>query len=112
FFTSKHAQEWLDYFYPQEVRNNIKELNINALKLEGSLKLTGFTNLEKLICNFNKLTSLDLSDCASSLEELRVRGNKFYILDVSNSVNLQDFICESDSLVALDCSNCPKLKLL
>ena len=58
-----NAQQWLDKEYPKEIRSEIKELNIDSQNLEGILNLVGFTNLERLNCGRNNLTSLDLSDC-------------------------------------------------
>lgn len=70
------AQAWLDCFYPingyclrlghdygDKTRAEITELDCSKQHLSGSLTLTGFSNLEKLNLDRNKLTSLDVSRC-------------------------------------------------
>lgn len=59
----RKAQEWLDQTYPDEVRSNIMDLNISQKKIWGKLDLKGFVNLQRLVCDINGLTDLDLSDC-------------------------------------------------
>jgi hypothetical protein len=63
-----NAQEYLEKNYPAEQRSKITKMNIDGKNLEGDLNLEGFTNLEKLECYDNKLTSLDLSDCQQLTE--------------------------------------------
>src|SRR3954454_13894717 len=64
----KNAQQWIDQRYPvkntnpTKRRNRLEVLNISEKELEGSLDLTSFTNLKKLHCNDNKLTSLKLNN--------------------------------------------------
>jgi len=48
-------------------KNNPDRLKV---KLTGPLDLTGFSNLKKLWCSEQKITSLNLSDCPQ-LEELQ-----------------------------------------
>ncbi|MCE8159266.1 MAG: hypothetical protein I3270_01670 [Candidatus Moeniiplasma glomeromycotorum] len=69
-FKNQNAQEWINYFFPREKRNNIKKLNIDrkktnpdGKKLTGSLKLEGFSSLEELDFSFNEITNLELSQC-------------------------------------------------
>lgn len=61
-----NAQEWLDRYYPKEVRNSIKKL-CTERNLEGHLDLRDFVNLETLECSFNLITKL----CITGLEQLK-----------------------------------------
>jgi Leucine-rich repeat (LRR) protein len=64
-----NAQEYLLENYPKkEDRKKHKELDISSKNLEGSLKLEGFTNLQKVNCSQNQLVELDLSDCSKLIE--------------------------------------------
>jgi len=70
-----NAQKWLDEKYPQEKRTNIKNLDISNKNLEGSLKLEGFDNLEKLDCSNNLITKLKLG--SEKITKLDVSNNNF-----------------------------------
>jgi hypothetical protein len=43
-----NVQEWLDQNYPKEEGNEIKEIYLNELNLEGELDLRDFEQLEKV----------------------------------------------------------------
>jgi Leucine-rich repeat (LRR) protein len=123
-----NAQEWLDENFPQNEesglpgyeglkRNEIEVLDLRneegiSITLEGSLKLVGFDNLEKLDCWEQKLTSLDISDCPN-LTELNCSFNQEITkLDLSNSSNLVKLDCRCNKITKLDLSNCPELEEL
>src|SRR5207248_1989458 len=78
------AQTYLDFWYPKQgtcirknesivhcdkcsnkvdnfnqTRKQITKLHISYKNLQGSLKLEGFVNLERLYCSSNQLTNLD-----------------------------------------------------
>jgi GTP-binding protein EngB required for normal cell division len=57
------AQEWLDCFYPLEIRNTITYLDISSANLTGDLDLSDLVKLTKLDCRFNKLNSVKLINC-------------------------------------------------
>nr|CAG8433650.1 12612_t:CDS:10 [Entrophospora candida] len=57
-------------------REEVTELDINNKELEGKLDLSGFKNLKKLNCSYNKLTSLNIVDSNNSLEELVANDNQ------------------------------------
>jgi len=84
----------LDKKYPKkEEKVKIKKLDISNKDLEGSLNLENFTNLEKLDCSGNLLTSLDLTSCkVEKLAKLNVDSNNFTSQDLSffsNFTNLE-----------------------
>ena len=70
------AQQYLDEKYPLENRDKVVELDISNKNLEEKLILNGFTNLKKLDCSHNKITSLDIVDSNNSLEELIANDNQ------------------------------------
>jgi len=90
------AQEHLDYFYPKEGREGIKELELGDKSLTGSLNLNDFVNLESLDYANNQLTQLDLTNCArlryldcreNYLQDLKLplSTEKMTYLDISNN---------------------------
>lgn len=128
----KRAQEYLDCFYSQEVREKTTELRISENNLTGTLDLNEFVNLEeldcsnnnldnlilvncsnlkKLICYSNQLTNLDISSCLN-LKELMCSSNQLNNLDFTNLENLEEIGCGSNQLAVLDVSNCINLKKL
>jgi len=59
------VQKYLQQEYPtKEKREKVMELDIREKNLEGHLNLSDFTNLKKLICFGNRLTSFNLSSCS------------------------------------------------
>ena len=80
--------------------------NINTL--EG---IASFKNLEVLYCDYNNLTSLDVSKNLK-LEFLECTINQLTILDVSKNLNLQDLYCPANSLTSLDVSKNLNLEIL
>jgi len=88
------AQEWLDKEYPLNRRNEIKELHIDGKNLEGELDLKGFTNLEVLDCNNNKLTNLNFLTGLNSekLKKIMISNNNLSASDLtpfSRFINLK-----------------------
>ncbi|CFW92699.1 protein of unknown function (L domain-like) [endosymbiont DhMRE of Dentiscutata heterogama] len=102
------AQKWLEANYPKAKAKLVKELNLmrnysNAeqgfdVNLEGYLNLKKFTNLEKLICDNNKLDRIKLKKC-QELKILSCQGNLLTSLDF-----LSQLPCP-EKLVYLDISN-------
>jgi Leucine-rich repeat (LRR) protein len=88
--TYKTLNQWLDQNYPEndvcqregdeknkdKKRSDISQLDISDQKLEGRLRMKGFTNLKELNCSNNQLTSLNLGDCPN-LTEFKCDNNKF-----------------------------------
>jgi len=132
-----NAQTWLDEKYPkngvcerksdQENKNKKREeiIKLDISKgnlgkhfykigegdktLIGSLKLTGFTNLQTLICSSHEIVNLDVSEC-SSLQELDCHGSKLTSLNVTGCSNLEKINCLSNEfLEEIDISKCLKI---
>jgi len=79
--------------------------------LTGSLKLTGFTKLQILICSSHQITELDVSDCLN-LEELDCQGNQLTDLNVGNFHYLSKIDCSSNNIKKLNLNGCAELKEL
>ena len=62
-----------------------------------------FTSLEALICDGNKLTSLDLSK-NTKLKKLDCRYNDLTSLDLTNNTALEELYCQANDLTCLDLS--------
>lgn len=76
--------------------------------------LTGielFPNITSLNCDYNKLTSLDLSR-NTALTEVYCSGNSIKSLDVSNNTALEYLWCRNNRLTSLDVSGNTKLTSL
>ena len=88
-----NVQEWIEQKYSKLERIRIKELLVKTdddEKLEGSLDLSDFINLEILDVSNHQLTELDLTNC----------------------LNLQELHCSSNHLTSLNLGECKNLKLL
>lgn len=107
-----NAQEWLEKYYPKngtcvrkwnngkehedynKTRTQITSLDIRRENLEDPLDLSDFTNLEKLDCLFNNLTSLNVSKC-----------DKLKKLDcASNYLSQIPYLTNPEQLTSLDIS--------
>lgn len=103
--------------------------NMSVSNLKG---IEFFTSLQKLECNSNQLSSLDVSkntalkvlNCDgnqlkdldvsknTSLITLSCRNNQITSLDISKNTELENFYCSNNKIVKIDLSNNPKLKTL
>ena len=72
--------------------------NMNISDLTG---IETFTNLTSLNCNYNYLTSLDLSN-STILTELNCKSNDLISIDLSNNLNLSWLDCNDNYLTNLD----------
>nr|CAG8484491.1 10660_t:CDS:10 [Entrophospora candida] len=96
----------------------LTRLNISGQRLTSSLKLAKFSNLKKLDCSRNQLTSLDLQDCkklasnCNELTKLACHNNRLTSLDVSNCKQLDAFSCNDNQITNLDINNLTDLKEL
>ena len=86
-----------------EYFTSLKHLNCNYNKLT-SLDLSNNTALERLNCADNELTSLDVSN-NTALWLLNCSSNFLTLLDISNNVLLNRLYCSSNSLTTLEISN-------
>ena len=86
--------------------------NLPSSKIIKSLKgIEYFTALNWLLCDGNKLTSLDVSK-NTALTELICRNNQLTTLDLSNNTALTELICSGNKLTSLDVSKNTALETL
>src|SRR6185312_5151869 len=86
-----NAQEYINKNYPQEIRKNLKSLEISGKDLEGHLDLKDFINLESLDCYENRIISLDLTN-NKNLIYLNSSSNSISELDLSKtSIKEEDY---------------------
>lgn len=71
----------------------------------------GFSSLTNLQCNYNQLTSLDIS-ANTALIQLDCSGNQLTSLDLSNNLSLTQLSCTHNSLTSLNITNNTSLALL
>jgi len=79
--------------------------------LAGTLNASKWTKLQKLYCDNNQLTALDIS-ANTELQVLGCSDNQLTVLDISANTELQELICYNNFLVALDLSANTKLQAL
>ena len=113
----------------------VTEINLTFLPSAFIKSLKGieyFTNLVKLDCSYQALTSLNVKKCKKlehlicrnlkftsldvsgnpSLKKLECYNNKITSLNVSGCINLDSLLCHSNQLTSLDVSGCSKLEVL
>lgn len=88
----------------------LERLNCENNQLS-SLDVGGCKKLKELYCGENQLSKLDVSNC-TGLENLSCSYNSLGVLDVGKCVSLTSLGCEDNKLTALDVSNCDKLEEL
>ena len=92
--------------------SELKYLSCGNNNLTG-LNVSGLTNIETLQCANNKLTSLDVSGL-TTLETLQCYNNLLTTIDLTGLINLKDFRCHLNSnLTEINgLSDCTNLELL
>ena len=91
----------------------LQQITIINLSNSGIKDLTGieaFTNLQTFICDYNYLTSLDLSS-NKKLKTLQCINNKLTTLNISSNVNLEYLRCDNNKLIDLNVSSNSLLKI-
>ncbi|MHC0444241.1 T9SS type A sorting domain-containing protein [Flavobacterium sp. 3-218] len=83
--------------------SGIKALNVNGLNISDLTGIQDFKALTQLICSFNNLTSLDVSQ-NTSLTVLNCFSNKITSLNLSKNTSLDNLNCASNLLTTLDIS--------
>lgn len=78
------------------------------LLLKGNISFAGLTNLTSILCNNNKITSLDVSK-NKKLTGLYCGSNQLTSLDVSKKTKLTEVSCNNNQLTSLDASGCTQL---
>lgn len=76
-------------------------LNVNSLSISDLTGIEAFTNLNRLYCGFNNLSSLDLSYNVS-LTYVNCVSNSLTTLDVAECINLDTLYCQLNNLTCLD----------
>jgi len=61
----------------QEQKARMEVIHINEKNLQGHLDLSDFTNLKRLDCSNNNLTTITLAPNLTNLKELDLRNNNF-----------------------------------
>lgn len=109
---------------------NVTILNVDNMGLSSLKGIEYFTNLNRLYCNRNQLTSLDLSgntnlqylfgyenqltsldlSANTNLLFLNCCANQLTSLDLSNNINLRELHCQVNKITELDLSNNKALK--
>ncbi|CAI2185611.1 5226_t:CDS:2 [Funneliformis geosporum] len=85
-------------------KNQVKELDIEKKNLSGILDLSDFTSLKGLYCSYNKLTSLNVSNC-SYLTELYCDDNLLTNLTLPNNLtNLKRLKLSNNNFPSQDLS--------
>ncbi|MFK8269148.1 leucine-rich repeat domain-containing protein [Capnocytophaga cynodegmi] len=90
----------ISYEEAKNCQGMIDVVNNNIKSLEG---IEAFVNITMLYCEYNKLTSLDLSKNIA-LEVLYCFRNELTSLDVSKNIALSRLDCSNNELISLDVS--------
>ena len=110
----------------------IKWLSLSSSSIANLTGIESFTNLQFLKCDFNQLTSLNVSGLTnlryldfnnnqlpsinviglSNLQSLSFNSNQLANLDVSGLINLESLSCNSNQLTSLDVSDLINLQYL
>lgn len=88
--------------------STVKDLNVQLSDIKDLTGIEDFTSLEFLNCQFNLLTSLNVSK-NSKLIELYTHGNDLTTLDVSTNPALTTLYANKNKITALDLSKNSKL---
>ena len=81
--------------------NTVTTLNVGNKNISDLTGIGGFTLLESLQCEFNKITSLDLSK-NTKIEVLKCWNNELNTLDISKNSNLLYLYCTGNQLTSID----------
>jgi Leucine-rich repeat (LRR) protein len=82
----------------------VRSLDISYSSIEHVIGIRAFINLDTLNCNWNHLTSLDVSH-NTNLVYLDCSRNKLTRLDLSKNTGLTILLCDGNMLTSLDVSN-------
>jgi len=92
-----------DYVLTSNIKD-VVELNLENLQVKNLTGIQDFESLNKLYCEENQLTSLDVSK-NTSLLLLVCFNNQLTSLDVSYNTELRSLYCYNNQLTNLDVSN-------
>jgi hypothetical protein len=94
-----------------EAYNYTGEINVNSKNISDMTGIEAFTNITKLYCNNNNLTSLNIS-ALTLLVDLDCGTNQLTALNVSNNTALVNLLCGSNLLSSLNVSALTSLNYL
>jgi len=99
-----------DYVLTSNIKD-VVELNLENLQVKNLTGIQDFESLNKLYCEENQLTSLDVSK-NTSLLLLVCSSNQLTSLDVSKNTSLLLLVCFNNQLTSLDVSYNTELRSL
>ena len=88
----------------------LQKLNCQYNKIT-ALNVQGLTELQELYCDINQLKTLNVSGL-TKLQELNCKGNQLTSLNVQGLSKLQKLNCRDNQLTTLDVQGCTALKVL
>lgn len=89
----------------------ITTITFQYIKLAGILDCSLFTDLNKLKCNNNQLTGINIANCIN-LTDLDCYGNRLTKLNLTNCTGLKKLACYNNQLTDLNLTNCTGLSVL
>lgn len=99
-YVSEHFDSNGDGVLSSAERNAVEDIDVEDMGIYRLDGLEFFPNLDRLYCNNNRLTSLNITKC-KGLRMLSCRNNRLKSLDVSKNVNLEYLYCCHNSLKSL-----------
>ena len=93
-----------------EIFHNLEKLDCQKNNLT-SIDVSGLTALRSLICNDNQVSSLNLSGC-SALSQLWCQANQLTTLNLSGCSALEQLLCSENQLTTLKLSGYSALSVL
>ncbi len=90
-----------DGYVPTENINTVIELSVFDIGITDLTGIQDFTSLRKLMCFYNYLTSLDVSQNLL-LTHLYFYNNQVTSIDVSNNSNLEVLLCGDNNLTSIN----------
>ena len=85
--------------------SGITSLDVGNNEISDLTGIEAFTSLTNLYCNYNNLTSIDISSNTALITLMLLYNNDLDSLDVSNNTALTTLRVGSDQLTSLDVSN-------
>ena len=99
------------YLSDEEIAAQNSWIILSNKNIEDLKGIEYFTAVKSLMCDNNKLTSLDVSK-NTALGLLHCTDNQLTSLDVSNNTELTTLLCQNNKLTSLDVSENQKLTIL
>lgn len=110
-FVAENIDQNADGALTEEECAAVKSINLSVKYISSIKGIEYFTQLEKLNCDDNKLTSLDISK-NTKLIELMCDYNSITSLDVSKNTQLTILSVMKNKLTSIDVTMLPQLKYL